>query len=131
MARFTWLPRLAGVLPIHERHQPRRRNVRRLGLECLEHRTVLSTVTLTVSSLADTGSGTLRAAITSADGGSSTNSYVIDFASGLTGTITLGSALPAFSNNISLNGPGASSLTVRRDPNAASSFGIFAVNRVT
>jgi hypothetical protein len=131
MTRFDWLPRLAVVLSNHDRHQPRRRKVRRLGLECLEHRTVPSTVTLTVSSLMDTGSGTLRAAITAADGGSSSNNYVVNFASGLTGTITLESALPAFSNNISLNGPGASSLTLRRDPNAASSFGIFAVDGVT
>jgi hypothetical protein len=111
------------------RHRPPA--VRRLDLECLEHRTVLSSVTLTVSSLADTGSGTLRAAITAADGGAAKNSYVIDFTPNLTGTITLESALPALSNNISLDGPGASSLTVQRDPNAVSSFGIFAVTHGT
>jgi hypothetical protein len=131
MSRFAWFPWLTDGISHHRAGRIRRRNARRFSLECLEHRTVLSTVTLTVNSLADTGSGTLRAAITAADGGSSKNNYVVDFSTGLTGTITLESALPVFSNNISLNGPGASSLTVQRDPNAASSFGIFAVNIVT
>jgi predicted outer membrane repeat protein len=131
MSRFTWLPWFTEGRSQRDARRSRRRNARHFSLECLEHRTVLSSVTLTVSSLADTGSGTLRAAITAADAGSSNNSYAINFSSGLTGTITLESALPAFSNNISLNGPGAGSLTVQRDPNAASSFGIFAVNSVT
>ena len=39
----------------------------------------------------------------------------IDFASNVTGTISLTRALPTFTNNLALNGPGADNLTVQRD----------------
>ncbi len=90
----------------------RRPHARRLRLECLEDRTLLSTIALTVTTLADdpsgpiTGQTTLRDVITQADADPA-DSYVINFASGLQGTIDLTSPLPELSNNIDLQGPEA------------------------
>ena len=53
----------------------------------------------------------------------------ISFA-GLSGTITLESAFPALSANITISGQG-SSVTVVRDPNAAATFRIFTVDANT
>jgi len=92
----------------------------RLLLEPLEERTVLSTVPYVVASLADSGAGTLRAAITTADGDTS-NFYLIELA--VTGSINLQSALPDLTNHMTIQGPGAGSLTVQRDVNT--SFRIF------
>ena len=107
---------------------------RRLRLECLEDRTVLSTIALSVNTLVDDPSGptsgsttlTLRDAITQADADLA-DSYVINFASGLQGTIDLTSALPDLCNNIALNGPGASDLTVQR-LSRAPDFSVFTVD---
>lgn len=91
---------------------------------------------LTVNSLADTpdanvsngicadasGNCTLRAAIEEANVQNCGN--IINFS--VNGTIQLGSALPALAANITLNGPGASLLTVRR--NTGGNYGIFAIN---
>ena len=66
-----------------------------------------SAATLTVTTLNDSGTGSLRAAITSAGAGDT-----IVFQSGLTGTITLASALPAINANLTIQGPGADSLTI-------------------
>ena len=90
-----------------------RRGIRPI-VTLLEGRALLSTVPITVTSLADSGVGTLRTAITTADAGSASNQYAIGFASGLTGTINLTEALPNLSNNISIIGPGASQLTINR-----------------
>ena len=65
---------------------------RRLTLERLEDRAMLSTIPLMVNSLADSGVGTLRFEITVADKGAITNpanQYVITFKKGLIGTIDL------------------------------------------
>jgi hypothetical protein len=59
--------------------------------------------TLTVTSLADSGPGTLRAAIQTADASQSGN-FTIDFA--VTGKVDLQSVLPDLANNISIKGPG-------------------------
>ena len=60
-----------------------------------------------VTSLADTSdSGTLRWAINQANATSGGIYDSITFASGLSGTITLGSALPALSQNLTITGPG-------------------------
>jgi hypothetical protein len=69
-------------------------------------------VSLTVSSLADSGPGTLRAAILAADAGSHSDQFTIGF--GVAGTIDLLSPLPDLNNSIAVQGPGASSLTVQR-----------------
>ncbi|HLM62502.1 MAG TPA: choice-of-anchor Q domain-containing protein, partial [Pyrinomonadaceae bacterium] len=79
--------------------------------------------TITVTNLNDSGAGSLRQAIT--DYGNSSNlSYVINFS--VTGTINLLSPLPPM-RNVSINGPGAKLLTVRRSENAGSGFGIFTI----
>jgi hypothetical protein len=81
-------------------------------LEALDDRIVPSQIALTVSSLADSGPSTLRAAIMSADAGSHSDKFTIDFA--VTGMIDLQSPLPELNNSIAIQGPGASSLTLER-----------------
>ena len=113
----------------------RRPHARRLRLERLEDRTMLSStpVALTVTTLLDDpitlipGQTTLRDAINTADGGATTNQYVITFSVSLPGTIDLKSALPDLNNNIVIKGPGALSLTVQRDPSAVP-FSVFTVD---
>jgi hypothetical protein len=96
------------------RLQRARRRRRPLMLDYLEERTLLST-TYTVNALTDTGArsglqGDLGYAITQTD---SHAGSTIQFS--VTGTITLGSALPALSAKVTITGPGASSLTVSGD----------------
>ena len=82
---------------------PARRAARRrwarpvLDFDRLEGRVVLSRVTIDVTSLDDSGPGTLRPAIAQADAGSPTDDYRIDFT--VTGTIDLQSALPDLSQH--------------------------------
>src|SRR5262249_39886512 len=102
---------------------PRERPRYRPRLEALEDRWLPST--LTVTSLADSGPGTLRAAIQTADASQSGN-FAIDFA--VTGKIDLQSVLPELDNNISIKGPGANNLTVERAPGASSNFLIFNID---
>ena len=91
-----------------------------------------SLLSLTVTTLADDPSGpisgqtTLRDAITQADTDNA-DQYFINFAPGLQGTIDLTNALPALNNNIAIQGPGASNLTVQRD-STAPDFSVFTVN---
>ena len=103
---------------------------RRLTLECLEDRAMLSTIPLVVNTLADSGVGTLRDAITVADKGAitnPTNQYAIHFKSGLSGAINLTSALPDLENNITIKGPGETKLTVER-VSTAPDFSVFTVD---
>jgi CSLREA domain-containing protein len=74
--------------------------------------------TFVVNSLADSGSGgctttqcTLRDAIAAANGNAGADTITI----GVTGTINLASELPAITDSLSVIGPGAAQLTVRRD----------------
>jgi hypothetical protein len=60
-----------------------------------------TTVTLTVTSLNDSGSGSLRWAIKTANGSAAGTSTVIDF--GVAGVITLASALPAITADTSVD----------------------------
>ncbi len=85
----------------------------RPNLEALEDRWLPSQVSLTVSSLADSGPGTLRAAVLAGDAGSPSDKFTIGF--GVSGTIDLQSPLPDLNNSIAVQGPGAGSLTVQRD----------------
>jgi hypothetical protein len=67
--------------------------------------------TITVTSLDDSGSGTLREAITNAQSGDT-----IDFDSMLSGTIVLGSALPVISvDYLTITGPLDNSITIDGD----------------
>ena len=56
------------------------------------------------------GTGTLRQAII--DANANAGADTINFAAGVTGTITLRSALPQITQNLTINGPGAGVLTV-------------------
>jgi predicted outer membrane repeat protein len=100
-------------LRTRERHGPRRpRLLFRPRFESPEDRTVPSKFNLTVSSLADSGPGTLRAAILTADAGSPSDKFTIGFS--VAGTIDLQSPLSDLNNSIAIQGPGATSLTVER-----------------
>jgi predicted outer membrane repeat protein len=101
-------------------HVPRNRNPHhfRPRLEALEDRWLPAQIGLTVTSLADSGPGTLRAAIFTADAGSPSDKFTINV--NVAGTIDLQSPLPDLNNSIAIQGPGAKSLTVERD--AAISF---------
>ncbi len=96
----------------------------RPSLTLLEERTLLSTLNLTVTTLADdpvtpiSGQITLRDAITQANADTTDSQEVISFAPGLQGTIDLTQALPDLANNITISGPGASNLTIQRDSGA-------------
>ena len=108
MARFEWprtLKRQVGISSQSRRNGARVTRTRFLPrLDPMEARTLLST--FMVSNLSDTGTGSLRAAITTAGNGD-----IIDFAHGLHGTITLASDLP-ISHSVTINGPGANKLSV-------------------
>ena len=73
--------------------------------------TAAHAATYTVTNLNDSGTGSLRAAITAAN---ADTAGVIVFASGLKGTITLQSALPniATTGTMTITGPGANLLTI-------------------
>ncbi len=77
-------------------------------LEALEERTLLST--FTVLNLNDSGTGWLRAAITSAN--SHAGADIIAFASGLHGTITLTSGELLITDSLTITGPGSSKICV-------------------
>jgi hypothetical protein len=83
-------------------------------LEELEDRWLPSQLGLTVTSLADSGAGTLRTAILTADAGSHSDMFTIGFS--VSGTINLNSPLPDLNNNITIQGQGAASLTVEETP---------------
>jgi hypothetical protein len=106
------------------RTRRRRPFFRRLFLETLEDRTLLSTYLVTntgdnggVNPAPGAGTGTLRQAIIDADAaktGTATDPDLIQFASSLSGqTITLnGTALPTISDSVTINGLGASNLAI-------------------
>jgi hypothetical protein len=123
LARSTRTPsRKRRAAPcVHQRSRPFRPL-----LEFLEERTLPSTYT--VNAFTDTGAGAgltgdLRYCVTHATSGSDT----ITFATGLTGTIKLESALPALNASVAIQGPGASQITVERDPASSNWFGILTV----
>jgi predicted outer membrane repeat protein len=105
-----WSPGLSRLKPgLQQRPAARRFRPR---LEALEDRWLPTQIGLTISSLADAGPGTLRAAIQTADAGSPSDKFTIGFS--VTGTIDLQSPLPYFLNTVTIQGPGASNLTVER-----------------
>src|SRR5262249_12648405 len=89
--------------------RPRRHPARRcLPLEQLEGRLVLSA--FHVSTLADAGPGSLRAAVAQAN--AHTGADVIVFDDGLAGTIALTGGELDLTDDLKVNGPGADKLTV-------------------
>ena len=76
--------------------------------------------TFTVANTNDSGTGSLRDAITMAN--STAGDDMIDITA--TGTITLSTALPVISESVTINGPGRTALTIERD-NLASEFRLF------
>jgi hypothetical protein len=85
----------------------------------------LAASNFTVTNTNDLGAGSLRAAITSANGDASPPHTITITA---TGTISLATALPTINRNTTINGPGSSSLTVQRS--TAGGTGNFAVFEV-
>ncbi len=92
----------------------RRRRSRAPQLEALERRELLTPIPVTT--LADAGSGSLRAAIERAnlEPGPDTITFPA-----VAGTITLASALPELASEITLTGPGAANLTIARSTDPA------------
>ncbi len=80
----------------------------RLSVEHLEDRTVPST--FTVHNLADSGAGSLRAAITAAN--TNPGADVVAFAPGLRGTVALTSGELGITDDLRIDGPGAARLAV-------------------
>src|SRR5262245_38759034 len=105
MTLLSWFPWLKAQSR-SSRHSTRRGAPRRRSFvprfEQLEDRSVPST--FTVTSLADSGMGTLRAGVAS-------GADTIRFAGGLHGTILLASEI-AISSSLTINGPGANQVTV-------------------
>lgn len=79
-------------------------------LVMLTSSTASANVALVVSTLADTGAGSLRQAML--DANSAAGVDTITFMSGLTGTIDVLSDLPSLTGGVDLQGPGASVITI-------------------
>src|SRR5262249_19789096 len=97
---------LGPTLGTHRRQQSLRATTHRPGLEVLEDRCLPST--FTVLNLLDSGADSLRAAVTAANPNPGPDT--IDFAT--TGTIALTSGELDITESVTINGPGASALTV-------------------
>ena len=106
MSSFRFSILLGRRFGVRYRPQSRRRSLRcapQLG--ALEVRALLSTLTVTNDN--DSGTGSLRAALTSA-----ANGDTIDFARSAYGTITLSSGPLEVTANVNIDGPGANKVTV-------------------
>src|SRR5215472_19135987 len=102
---FSWLRAGSGRQPAH---RPARRRSFVPRLLVLEDRTLPST--FLVSTLADSGDGSLRQAVLDANANPGANQIV--FASGLQGTIALTSGELDITNKLTITGPGADQLAV-------------------
>ncbi len=126
----TWIGSFTGCRLDAGRGRRSRLRQRRLcsgGVESLDGRVLLSTIMVT--SLADSGPGTLRSAIEQANSAplasNGGQSQTIVFAPSLAGTITLQGALPDITGNENIEGPGPSVITVARSSAAGTpDFGI-------
>ena len=88
------------------RHSRRRQAAPRLAVEALDDRCLPST--FTVTNLLDSGAGSLREAVASAN--ANPGADTIEFTT--TGTIGLTSGQLDITDSLTINGPGASALTV-------------------
>ena len=123
----SWLRRRTSncVPRSRTRHRPATLRFRPCP-ELLDPRWLPSQIGLTFSSLADSGPGTLRAAILTADAGKPSDKFTIGFS--VTGTIDLQSPLPDLNNTIAVQGPGAGSLTIQRESTVTFSSAIVTVD---
>jgi len=80
---------------------------------CIVFSGVLGAQTITVTTLNDSGPGSLREAITQTNAVAGTGT--INFGSGVTGTILLQSSLPQVTEHVTIIGPGRDLLTIRID----------------
>lgn len=80
--------------------------------------------TFSVTNVADSGTGSLRQAIL--DANATAGADTIDM-TGISGTISLVTALPDVIDSVSFLGPGANRLAVSRDPSSESAFRIFTI----
>ncbi len=115
MRLTSWLRSARSLLVpsgTEQGHRPTRLAKRapptRLSVEQLDDRIVPST--FTVHNLADSGAGSLRAAVTAAN--ASPGADVIDFAPGLRGTILLTGGELGITDDLRIDGPGAGGLAV-------------------
>lgn len=86
----------------------------------------LPAATFNVTSTADTGAGSLRDAITQANSAAGTDTITF----GVTGTISLMTALPVIDENLTIDGPGRTALTIERNSGAGGDFRIFETNAI-
>lgn len=109
--RYVFGPFQTKIAASRQRGRPAERNspLRRLRLETLEDRLVLSGSPVIVTSSADSGPGSLRAAITSAVSGET-----IEFANSVHSIALTSGDLP-ISVNLKIQGPGADKLTISGD----------------
>src|SRR5262249_15184589 len=112
MSFTSWLRNLRSAVALgpalgtHRRQRSLRATMHRPGLEVLEDRCLPST--FTVLNLLDSGPDSLRAAVAAAN--ASPGADTIDCAT--TGTIGLTSGQLDITDSLTINGPGASTLTV-------------------
>ncbi|MHC4841303.1 MAG: choice-of-anchor Q domain-containing protein [Planctomycetota bacterium] len=85
---------------------------------------LVAQATFTVTTTGDAGAGTLRDAITQANSTSGTDT--VQFA--VTGTVSLLTALPVITENITIDGPGRTLIVIERNSGAATDFRIFETN---
>jgi parallel beta-helix repeat protein len=88
---------------------------------------VLVPQTFTVTNLNDAGAGSLRDVLAQANAQPGTVDTIV-FQASLAGTISLTTGELLISDSVTIIGPGAGVLTVRRDPGAATQFRVFDVN---
>jgi hypothetical protein len=111
MRLSTWLRSarsLVGARGDEQRRAAKSAPATRLAVEHLEDRTVPST--FTVRTLADSGPGSLRAAV--ADANANPGADLIRFAGGARGTIALTSGELGITDDLRIDGPGAGKLAV-------------------
>src|SRR5881392_1560929 len=96
-------------------------------LQALEGRVVPAT--FTVTNTASSGAGSLRQAILDANAASGADTIIFSLPGGPQ-IISLQSALPAVIDPLTILGPGAANLTVRRDPALPSTtpFRVFSIS---
>src|SRR5687767_9611015 len=84
----------------------------------------VAAATFTVTNTNDSGPGSLRQAVIDANAAAGADTIV--FTVPLPATISLLSALPTITEAVTISGPGAANLTIRRDPSAPA-FGLLTI----